>query len=178
MLHVARRKKGLSTTHLLRSDELRVIKAWLADRTTLKASCRAFFVSQHRRPLNWRTAWLAIRKYGVLAGLELPTHPHQLRHENQTGSGRPDPVCVAATTGCDFGGGREGFLPVRIPEDLDGGRRGRSRSISADALSPVPQQGAVISCGLGISDRADVQSRCWFRSDVLPAIRTALWSKH
>jgi len=36
---------------------------------------------------------------------------------------------VAATTGGDFGGGREGFLPVRIPEDRDGGRRGRSGGI-------------------------------------------------
>jgi type 1 fimbriae regulatory protein FimB len=80
VVHVARLKKGLSTTHPLRTEELRLIKAWLADRATLKASCRAFFVSQHRKPLNRRTAWLAIRKYGDLAGLELPTHPHQLRH--------------------------------------------------------------------------------------------------
>ena len=49
-----------------------------------------------------------------------------------------------------------GGFSVRIPEDINGGRRGRSGSISAYALSPVPQQGAVISCGLGISDRADV----------------------
>ena len=32
VLHVARLKKGLSTTHPLRADELRVIKAWLAGR--------------------------------------------------------------------------------------------------------------------------------------------------
>jgi len=32
-----------------------------------------------RKGLNRRTAWLAIRKYGDLTGLELPT-PHQLRH--------------------------------------------------------------------------------------------------
>ena len=80
VMHVARLKKGLSTTHPLRGDELRVIKAWLADRATMKASGKAFFVSQHRKALNRRTAWLTIRKYGDLAGLELPTHPHQLRH--------------------------------------------------------------------------------------------------
>ena len=30
VLHVARLKKGLSTTHPLRSDELKAIKAWLS----------------------------------------------------------------------------------------------------------------------------------------------------
>ena len=80
VMHVARLKKGLSTTHPLRADELRVIKAWLIDRAAMKATGRAFVVSRHRKPLNRRTAWLAIRKYGDLAGLELPTHPHQLRH--------------------------------------------------------------------------------------------------
>ena len=80
LMHVLRLKKGLSTTHPLRGDELRLIKAWLADRATLKATGKAFFVSQHRKPLNRRTAWLTIQKYGELAGLELPTHPHQLRH--------------------------------------------------------------------------------------------------
>ena len=80
VMHVARLKKGLSTTHPLRADELRVIKAWLAERAKMKPPCRAFFVSQQRKPLNRRTAWLAIRKYGDLAGLDLPAHPHQLRH--------------------------------------------------------------------------------------------------
>jgi len=80
VLHVARLKKGLSTRKPLRADELRVIKAWLIERARLKPSGRAFFVCRHRKPLNRRTAWLAIRKYGDLAGLELPAHPHQLRH--------------------------------------------------------------------------------------------------
>ena len=80
VLHVARLKKGLSTTQPLRTDELRLIKAWLIERAKLKPTGKAFFVSQHRKTLNRRTAWLAIRKYGELAGLELPAHPHQLRH--------------------------------------------------------------------------------------------------
>jgi type 1 fimbriae regulatory protein FimB len=80
VLHVSRLKKGLSTTHPLRTDELRVIKAWLAERTKMKPGGRVFFVSQHRKPLNRRTAWLTIRKYGELAGLPLPAHPHMLRH--------------------------------------------------------------------------------------------------
>ena len=80
VVHVARLKKGLTTTHPLRGDELRVIKAWLADRATMKATGRAFFVIQHRKPLNQRTAWLTIWKYGDRAELALLTHPHQLRH--------------------------------------------------------------------------------------------------
>ena len=36
VLHVARLKQGLSTTHPLRGDELRAIKAWLTERATMK----------------------------------------------------------------------------------------------------------------------------------------------
>jgi integrase len=75
VLHVARLKKGLSTTHPLHSVELRFIKAWLAERAGMKPPRRTFFVSRKRQPLNRRTVWLAIRKYGDPAGLELPAHP-------------------------------------------------------------------------------------------------------
>ncbi len=80
VLHVARLKKGLSTTHPLRGDEIRTIKAWLAERARMKPEGKTFFASQQRKALDRRSAWLAIRKYGELAGLDLPTHPHQLRH--------------------------------------------------------------------------------------------------
>ena len=36
MLHVSRLKKGLSTTHPLRTEELRAIKVWLAERERMK----------------------------------------------------------------------------------------------------------------------------------------------
>ena len=81
VLHVARLKRGLATTHPLRMDELRAIKAWLAERGRMKPDdCDAFFVSERRNPLNRRTAWDAIRRYGELAGLPLDAHPHMLRH--------------------------------------------------------------------------------------------------
>ncbi len=80
VLHVARLKKGLSTTHPLRPEEIEVIKAWLAIRAKMNPETDAFFVSERRGPLNRRTAWLAIRNYGEQAGLALPAHPHQLRH--------------------------------------------------------------------------------------------------
>lgn len=80
ILHVARLKNGLSTTHPLRKEELRAIKAWLPERAKMKAPGKTFFLSQYRKPLNRRSVWLAIRKYGELAGLPLSAHPHMLRH--------------------------------------------------------------------------------------------------
>ncbi len=80
MLHVIRLKKGLSTTHPLRMDEIRVIKAWLKERARMKPEGDISFISERRLPLNRKTAWLAIRSYGEKAGFALPTHPHMLRH--------------------------------------------------------------------------------------------------
>jgi type 1 fimbriae regulatory protein FimB len=80
VLHVLRLKKGLSTTHPLRTDEVRVIKGWLAERRRWNPPHDAFFVSERRTPLNRRTAWAAIRGYGEKAELALPAHPHMLRH--------------------------------------------------------------------------------------------------
>ncbi len=80
VLHVARLKKGLSTTHPLRPNEIKLIRAWLAIRAKLKPPTDAFFVSERRGPLHRKTVWQAIRDYGRTAGLALPAHPHQLRH--------------------------------------------------------------------------------------------------
>src|SRR5512135_2737233 len=43
-LHVARLKGGLSTTHPLRGDEIRMIKAWLAERVKMQPETKALFV--------------------------------------------------------------------------------------------------------------------------------------
>jgi type 1 fimbriae regulatory protein FimB len=80
VLHVERLKKGLSTTHPLRIDEIRVIKTWLVERKRLNPVEDSFFVSERRTPLNRKTAWVAIRDYGEKAGLAVPAHPHMLRH--------------------------------------------------------------------------------------------------
>ncbi|MDD2465297.1 MAG: tyrosine-type recombinase/integrase [Desulfobulbus sp.] len=80
VLHVARLKKGLSTTHPLRMDEVRTIKAWLVKRARLKPEGDALFVSERRTPLSRKTAWVAIRAYGEKAELSLAAHPHMLRH--------------------------------------------------------------------------------------------------
>ena len=80
VLHVERLKKGLSTTHPLRSDEIRLIKAWLIERKKLKPEEDVFFVSERRTPLSRKTAWVAIRAYGEKAKLAVSAHPHMLRH--------------------------------------------------------------------------------------------------
>jgi type 1 fimbriae regulatory protein FimB len=80
VLHVARLKQGLSTTHPLRGDELKAIKAWLAIRAKMKPETDAFFISERRTPLSRKTAWLAIREYGKRTGLPVEAHPHMLRH--------------------------------------------------------------------------------------------------
>ena len=80
VLHVQRLKKGLSTTHPLRNDEIKIIKTWLKERAKMELATNAFFVSERRGPMNRKTAWLAIRNYGERAGLPLTAHPHMLRH--------------------------------------------------------------------------------------------------
>jgi type 1 fimbriae regulatory protein FimB len=80
VLHVKRLKAGLSTTHPLRGDELRMIKLWLAERAKMKPDTDTFFLSERRGPLSRKTAWMMIRDYGKQADLAVAAHPHMLRH--------------------------------------------------------------------------------------------------
>jgi site-specific recombinase XerC len=79
VLHVVRLKGGLSTTHPLRGDELR-ISTWLKERARMKPIGKAFFVSEQRKPLHRSTVNLLLRKYSKAASLPLLAHPHMLRH--------------------------------------------------------------------------------------------------
>jgi len=79
-VHVKRLKRGLSTMHPLRGEELRVLKAWLTARQHMKQDSKALFVSERRQPLNRKTAWVIIRDYGKDARLAVASHPHMLRH--------------------------------------------------------------------------------------------------
>lgn len=80
VLHVARLKGGLSTTHPLRGDELRAISVWLKERSRLKPPGKTFFVSEQRKPLHRSTVNLLLKKYSIAAGLPVLAHPHMLRH--------------------------------------------------------------------------------------------------
>ena len=79
-LHVARLKGGLSTTHPLRTDECRALRAWLSVREKMKLEIKTLFISERRSVLSRKTAWLAIRRYGEAAELDIVVHLHLLRH--------------------------------------------------------------------------------------------------
>jgi len=78
-LHVRRLKKGLSTTHPLRGDEIKAVKKWLADRERMQPEGKTLFISERRAPLSRKTVWLMISRYGEAAGLDVAAHPHMLR---------------------------------------------------------------------------------------------------
>lgn len=78
VLYVSRLKRGLSTTHPLRPDELKVIKAWL--RVRPKSPCPALFLSQKDNPLSRNNVWKLAKAYGEAAGLAIEVHPHMFRH--------------------------------------------------------------------------------------------------
>ncbi len=80
VLHVGRLKNGLSTTHPLRPEELRALRAWLKCREAMGSDNEALFLSERRQPLNRRTVWALIRACGKMAGLGVDVHPHMLRH--------------------------------------------------------------------------------------------------
>ncbi len=83
-LHIVRLKGGFSTTHPLRSDEIRTIKAWLVGWARMKAPGkdlgRSFFLSERRKPLHRSSVNLLLHKYGYKARLPVAVHPHMLRH--------------------------------------------------------------------------------------------------
>lgn len=81
VVHVLRLKQGLSTTQPLRPEEIRVIQAWLREAQGDEAADGCLFRQRAATALTSRkTVWLAVRKYGELAGLPLPVYPHMLRH--------------------------------------------------------------------------------------------------
>lgn len=75
VLHVSRLKKGLSTTHPLRADELRAIRAWMAQRERMAPDTHAFFVSEQATPEPSHGVGRD-PPYGELAGLPLCPSAH------------------------------------------------------------------------------------------------------
>ncbi len=81
LLHAARLKNGMVSTHPLRGSELRALRR-------LKRECPAEFLSvrhpAQRAAHHINSAQSTVRKLiarvGQRAGLEFPVHPHMLRH--------------------------------------------------------------------------------------------------
>jgi type 1 fimbriae regulatory protein FimB len=80
VLHIARLKRGFSTTHPLRPDELKAIGAWLRQRARMQPAGKTFFVSEQRKPLHRSTVNFALKAYSGIAALPFSAHPHMLRH--------------------------------------------------------------------------------------------------
>ena len=93
ILQVRRLKGGLSTTQPLRTEEIRLLKGWMAERERWLRQWRkssgtggaaldrqALFLSTRGTALSRKTFWALLRRYGELAELSLPPHPHMLRH--------------------------------------------------------------------------------------------------
>lgn len=80
VLHVVRLKRGLATTHPLREGEVLALSQWLSMRSEMGCESDSLFVSERRKPMNRRTVWHLVKRYGESAGLDFTAHPHMLRH--------------------------------------------------------------------------------------------------
>lgn len=75
-MHVRRSKRGKPSTHPIDGQELRALRR--LKRESIESPY--VFISEARGPLDPSVARKIIRRAGELAGLELPVHPHMLRH--------------------------------------------------------------------------------------------------
>jgi type 1 fimbriae regulatory protein FimB/type 1 fimbriae regulatory protein FimE len=76
LLHVRRRKNGLSSTHPLRGPELRALRKLLRD----DPDTPYVFVSERKAPMTAAAFGKVVARAGDAARLGMPIHPHMLRH--------------------------------------------------------------------------------------------------
>ena len=76
LLHVRRRKNGLSSTHPLRGPELRALNKALRE----QPENAYVFVSERGAPMTAATLRKLVARAGDAAKLGMPIHPHMLRH--------------------------------------------------------------------------------------------------
>lgn len=80
-LSVRRRKGSLSTQQPIEGDELRAIRAWLRERSTLlHAAGSPFLFLGERGPLTRQAMNYLCKEIGERAKLGFRVHPHMLRH--------------------------------------------------------------------------------------------------
>ena len=79
-IHVRRSKGSLTTTQPIEGDELRAIRAWQRERSTMAfAAGSPFLFLGERGPLTRQAVSYLCRQIGERAGLGR-VHPHMLRH--------------------------------------------------------------------------------------------------
>lgn len=76
LLHVNRRKNGIASTHPLAGTELRTLRAIRRD----NPHCEYIFMTERKAPITDSSFRKMIARAGVLANLDMPIHPHMLRH--------------------------------------------------------------------------------------------------
>ena len=76
LLHVRRKKSGLSSTHPLRGPEIRALRQVLRE----YPETPYVFVSERKAPLTDSTFRKLVTRAGEMAKLGMPIHPHMLRH--------------------------------------------------------------------------------------------------
>lgn len=76
LLHVNRKKRGSSATHPLSAREL----LFMSELKRLHPGSRFLFVTERGGPITAATVRKIVARAGVEAGIELPVHPHMLRH--------------------------------------------------------------------------------------------------
>lgn len=76
ILHVTRKKRGIDSTHPLYGVEIRALRKLRRD----NPHTQFVFVSQRKGPLTEWTFRKILARAGERAKLEMPIHPHMLRH--------------------------------------------------------------------------------------------------
>src|SRR5271169_1842949 len=76
LVHVARLKNGLASTHPIRGPEIRALRELRRD----YPETPYLFVTERGGPMTPATARKLIARAGELAKLPFPIHPHMLRH--------------------------------------------------------------------------------------------------
>lgn len=77
LLHVNRMKNGVSSTHPLRSVELRALRKLQKDNETKSPYV---FITNRGTPITTRTIHYIVARAGEEAGFDFSIHPHMLRH--------------------------------------------------------------------------------------------------
>lgn len=76
LIHVRRLKKGINSTHPLFGPELRALRQLKRENSELDY----VFISERKAPMTDSTFRKIVERAGIQAKLQIPIHPHMLRH--------------------------------------------------------------------------------------------------
>jgi hypothetical protein len=112
LVHVARLKNGLPSTHPIRGPELRALRKLRHD----YPETPYLFVTERGGPMTPATARKLIARAGELAKFPFPIHPHMLRHSAgyKLAEGH-DTRSIQQYLGCEAQRNRYGNLPISVP---------------------------------------------------------------